>query len=354
VGTVNTLTPLDGEDIAWFRDDPSLPVAARGAAATLARRLGLGSHRSAEVALAVTEAATNLRRHAEDGALLLRTVRTEDTAGVEFLTIDSGPGMADVPAAMADGNSTGGTLGIGLGAVARLADDFDVHSIPGRGTVMSARFWGRGRDGRPVVPPADEAVLAGLTRPISGESVCGDAWAARADGDRGTSDHALVVMLCDGLGHGPLAARAGEAAVRAFHATRDLSPEGVLNAVHLALRGTRGGAVSVMRIEPHARRVLFCGIGNVSGYLVHDGSRRALLSAPGIVGSHMRRLRTFEEPLPEHSALVMHSDGLTDRWDHTTMPGLFSRSPLVVSGHLLREAGIRRDDAGVVVVKGAW
>jgi hypothetical protein len=36
------------------------------------------------------------------------------------------------------------------------------------------------------------------------------------------------------------------------------------------------------------------------------------------------------------------------------MPGLFSRSPLVVSGHLLREAGIRRDDAGVVVVKGAW
>ncbi|MFF9391220.1 ATP-binding SpoIIE family protein phosphatase [Streptomyces griseoluteus] len=354
MGAVSGLTLLDSEDVAWFRDDPSLPAAARGAAATLARRLGLGSHRSAEVALAVTEAATNLQRHAEDGALLLRAVRADGSAGVEFLTVDAGPGIADVPAAMADGRSTAGTLGIGLGAVSRLADDFDLHSIPGRGTAMTARFWSRDGEGHPVVPAADGATVAGLTRAVSGETVCGDAWGVRTDGAGGAHDHAIVVMLCDGLGHGPLAARAGEAAVRAFHDARDLSPEGVLNAVHLALRGTRGGAVSVMRVEPGARRVLFCGIGNVSGYLVSEGSRRALLSAPGIVGSHMRRLRTFEEPLPEHSALVMHSDGLTDRWDPMTMPGLFSRSPLVVSGHLLREAGVRRDDASVVVVKGAW
>ncbi|MET9559348.1 ATP-binding SpoIIE family protein phosphatase [Streptomyces tauricus] len=355
MGAVNTAVALNCEDIAWFRDGASLAAAARGAAATLARRIGLSSHRVGEVALAVTEAATNVQRHADDGALLLRVVRAGDQAGVEFLTVDSGPGIPDVPAALADGSSSAGTLGIGLGAVSRLADQFDLHSVPGRGTVMAAQFWPRTADGRSVVASRDLSTAAGVTRPISGETVCGDAWAVRTD-DRGgaENDPAILVMLCDGLGHGPLAARASQAAVKAFHETRDLSPAGALDAVHLALRGTRGGAVAVARIEPAAGRVLYCGIGNVSGFLVGDDGRRGLLSAPGIVGAHMRRLRTFEEPLPAHGALVMHSDGLTERWDHGALPGLLHHTPLVMAGQLLREAGVRRDDASVVVIKGAW
>ncbi|MET7682109.1 ATP-binding SpoIIE family protein phosphatase [Streptomyces sp. NPDC005423] len=346
---------VDSEDMEWFRESPSLPVTARGAAAALARRVGLSTHRAAEVALAVTEAATNVQRHAVDGALLLRTVRSGDVAGVEFLTVDSGPGMTDVPAALTDGTSSAGTLGIGLGAVSRLADHFDLHSVPGRGTVMAARFWPRTAAGRAVVTSPEASPAAGVTRAISGESVCGDAWAVRTVAGGDAHRPALLVMLCDGLGHGPLAARASGAAVKAFHDTRDLTPEGVLNAVHPALRGTRGGAVAVARVEPAAGRLLYCGIGNVSGFLIGGGgARRALLSAPGIVGAHMRRLRTFEEPLPDHGALVMHSDGLTERWDAGALPGLLGHSPLVMAGQLLREAGVRRDDASVVVVKGAW
>ncbi len=350
---MSTTTILDGEDVSWFRDGPSLPAAARGAAAALARRLGLSSHRAAEVALAVTEAATNVQRHAVDGALLLRVVRDAGEAGVEFLTVDSGPGMRDVPASLADGTSSAGTLGIGLGAVSRLADHFDLHSVPGRGTVMTAQFWPRAVDGRVVVATPGASPAAGVTRPISGESVSGDAWAVRTAADGGHRP-VVLVMLCDGLGHGPLAARASQAAVKAFHSTLDLSPAGILNAVHLALRETRGGAVAVARIEPDAGRLLYCGIGNVSGFLVTGDGRRALLSAPGIVGAHMRRLRTFEEQLPDHGALVMHSDGLTERWDPRSLPGLLHHSPLVMAGQLLREAGVRRDDASVVVVKGAW
>ncbi|MDQ1035546.1 anti-sigma regulatory factor (Ser/Thr protein kinase) [Streptomyces sp. V3I8] len=355
MGAVNTAALLSGEDVAWFRDGASLAVTARGAATTLARRLGLSSHRSAEIALAVTEAATNVQRHADDGALLLRVVRSGDQAGVEFLTVDSGPGMTNVPAALTDGTSSAGTLGIGLGAVSRLADHFDLHSVPGHGTVMAARFWPRTADGRAVVASAEPSPAGGVTRPISGETVCGDAWAVRpVEGGGDGHRPVLLVMLCDGLGHGPLAARASQAAVKAFHATGDLGPEGALTAVHRALQGTRGGAVAVARIEPAAGRLLYCGIGNVSGFLLGDHGRRALLSAPGIVGAQMRRLRTFEEPLPPHGALVMHSDGLTERWDHTSLPGLLNHSAPVVAGHLLREAGVRRDDAGVVVVKGAW
>ncbi|MFE6128728.1 ATP-binding SpoIIE family protein phosphatase [Streptomyces sp. NPDC056437] len=371
------LALVDCEDIAWFRHDPTLPSAARGAAATLARRVGLDPQRASEVALAVTEAATNLHQHTSDGALLLRVLRAGSEAGVEFLTVDTGPGMADVTAALMDGASTAGTLGIGLGAVARLADRFDIHSLPGKGTVVSAQFWARGRGSilaSPTALPAHGATVAsGITRPISGETVCGDAWSVRVepgahhadldDGHRGSAREkipsastspALLVMLCDGLGHGPLAALAGEAAVKAFRHSRARRPEELLGDVHKALRGTRGGAVAIARVEPAERRLLYCGIGNVSGFLVGPDTRTGLLSAPGIVGHQMRSLRTFEYPLPEDSALVMHSDGLSERWSPSDMPGLLQHTPSVMAGQLLREAAVRRDDAGIVVVKGAW
>ncbi|MEV8316517.1 ATP-binding SpoIIE family protein phosphatase [Streptomyces sp. NPDC059900] len=344
--------------MSWFRDGPSLSTSARGAASALARRIGLDTHRAAEVGLAVTEAATNIQRHATDGALLLRTLHTDEEAAVEFVTVDSGPGMADVSAALADGASSTGTLGIGLGAVARLADHFDVHSVPGKGTVMAAQFWSRQADEEGVTAArlAGQQRVSGMTRPISGEMTCGDAWSARLDTATGTdSDRpAVLVMVCDGLGHGPLAARASAAAVEAFHATPATDPEGVMHAIHRALRGTRGGAAAVARIDPAAQRVQYCGIGNISGFLIDHAARKALLSVPGIVGVNMRRLRTFEEPLPEGGALAMHSDGLTERWDHTALAGLLHHSPLVIAGQLLREAGVRRDDASVVVVKGVW
>ncbi|WP_179885835.1 ATP-binding SpoIIE family protein phosphatase [Streptomyces sp. ms115] len=354
---------LDCEDVEWFRAAAEMPSAARGAAATLARRIGLDGYRASEVALAVTEAATNLQRHARDGALLLRVLRTSDRAGVEFLTVDTGPGMADVEAALADGTSSGGTLGIGLGAVVRLADAFDVHSLPGRGTVMAAQFWDRPAGSGPT--GGEASVSSGLTRPISGESSCGDAWAVKVDEGGGTSDateprsasasgSAVLVMLCDGLGHGPLAARAADAAVTEFRRSADRHPEGLLRRIHAALRSTRGGAVAVARIEPARERVLYCGIGNVSGVLLGPGSHKGLLSAPGIVGQQMRSLRTFELPLPPGGALVMHSDGLTDRWKADELPGLLRHTPAVIAGQLLREAGVRHDDAGIVVVKGAW
>jgi hypothetical protein len=100
--------------------------------------------------------------------------------------------------------------------------------------------------------------------------------------------------------------------------------------------------------------VLYCGVGNVSGVLLGPHSRAGLMSHPGIVGHQLRGLRTFEQPLPPGGALVMHSDGLTDRWSIDTLPGLLLHTPLVAAGQLLRTAGIRHDDAGVVVAKDLW
>ncbi|SHM36661.1 ATP-binding SpoIIE family protein phosphatase [Actinacidiphila paucisporea] len=363
------------EDVAWFRDQTG---GARGAAAALGRRVGLGEERTAQLVLAVAELVTNADKYAVDGSLLLRVLRQGDVAGVEVLAVDGGPGMADVSAVLRDGMSTGGSLGIGLGAVKRLADRFDIHSRPGTGTVVLARFWPR-----PTPPSAaGECPVAGITRPIGGEEVCGDAWAARADtldgedppdeagglagrpaeGAQGVGRSGLfrppdagpggglLVMSCDGLGHGPLASLAAQAAVQAFHTSTARTPQQAVEDIHKALHGTRGAALAVARIEPDGR-TLFCGVGNITAALVTATTRTNLLSHPGIVGHQMHQLRSYEYRLPPHGVLVMHSDGLSHRWTPDDLAGLLHHTPAVIAAGLLRQAGTRRDDAGAVVAK---
>ncbi|MFD9609602.1 ATP-binding SpoIIE family protein phosphatase [Streptomyces sp. NPDC059083] len=336
---------VEAEDVVWLRLDTALGPVARREAARLAHRVGMSASRVAEVELAVTEAATNLEKHARDGALALRVVTLPDRAAVELLSLDSGPGIQDLRSALVDGVSSSGTLGVGMGAIARSADTFDVYSVPGSGTTLLARFWSGRGDEAAVAEPA----VAGLTRPISGESVCGDGWSARTEMREG----GLVVtaMLCDGLGHGPLAALASERARAAFRANAHRSPEEILRALHPQLKGTRGAAVSVARADFSRGSVESCGVGNINVCVVRGDKRHALLSLPGIVGHQMPRLRTFQGQLDQGSVLVLHSDGLSDRWSPADFPGLFRRRPAVIAGHLLGQAGVRRDDAGIVVAR---
>lgn len=365
---MNGTWTTEAEDVTWLRVDVALASAARREAAALGRRIGMSEARVSDLELAVTEAATNLRQHARDGAIALRLVRSRTQVAVEFLALDNGPGIDDLTGALTDGVSTAGTLGVGLGAIARLADGFDIHSLPGRGTALTARFAasagavGEGSDAGERGGIGDAAVPAprtgGLTRPISGERVCGDTWAAREyalpdarDGGAGRPGDGVVVMMCDGLGHGPMAARVGERARQVFREDTASEPEKVLRALHSGLRGTRGAAVAVARFDPATRRVRLCGAGNVSAFVLTATTRHALLSMPGIVGHQLPALRTFEAELPPGAVLVLHSDGLSDRWVPHDYPGLLTREPTLIAGQLLWQAGIRRDDAGVVVVK---
>lgn len=326
---------LDGE---WILvEENSASGRARRSAANLADRLGFSESRAGEVAIAATELATNLQRHARQGVLFVRAHRQNDEAAVELIALDSGPGVADINQLLSDGYSTRGTLGIGLGAVTRLATWFDVHSVPGRGTVIVATFWKRAA---PSPPP----VIAALTRPMNGEYVCGDAWGVRDESD------CTMLLLADGLGHGELAAMAGREAVRAFH-----SQDGItdvmrsMQGIDAALHSTRGAAVGILRIDRAGENATFAGIGNISVW-IDDGERRqGLISTPGIVGHSAKRVRPVDVRLPKHAIVVMHSDGLTSKWDLNLYPGLRSRDRRLVAATLFRDAGVHHDDASILV-----
>ena len=327
---------LDGG--VWFRVEAAATASAvRRAAERLAVELGLPERKGADLSIVAAETAGNLVKHADEGVLLVRPVRTAAQAGVEIVAVDSGPGMADVSHAVGDGHSTTGTLGIGLGAIVRQSSWFDLHSVPGKGTVLVARVW-------PDAPPPP-AWAAGLTRPLTGEQVSGDAFAIREVQGR------RQVMMCDGLGHGGLAAAAAREAVRAFAEAPAGPPAGVVEVLHRKLNHTRGAAVAVAEIDPDVRLVRYAGLGNISGTVLAPSGRRGMVSLPGIAGHQRRQIRQYDYPIEPDAIVLMHSDGVVDRWNPADYPGLLTHSPAVIAATVLRDAGVRRDDAGVLVAR---
>ncbi|UWZ59879.1 SpoIIE family protein phosphatase [Dactylosporangium aurantiacum] len=328
------------EELGWIPvDDTAAASIARRVAVDCARRLGFSEERTGEVAIVAAELASNLHRHADAGALSVRCLRTRAGGGVELVAVDAGPGMADLVFSGVDGTSTAGTLGIGLGAVRRLSTSSGGYSLPGRGTVLTAQLWQDHRPGPPAVP-----AVAGLTRPLTGEPVSGDRWAARRDGA------ALLLLVADGLGHGALAATAATASVDAFLGSSLDAPAAILEHLHRVVSHTRGAAVSVVRVDGGTLR--FAGLGNVAGTIATpDGERRGMVSMPGIVGHQSRGIREFAYDLPPQAVVVLHSDGVSDRWSLRDYPGLSRQDPLLVAATLLRDAGVRRDDACVAVVR---
>jgi anti-sigma regulatory factor (Ser/Thr protein kinase) len=330
------LTVSAVRDMRWICvEDPSAVASCRSAAAAMAGKLAFPAARADQLALAVTEAASNLHKHAREGALLLRISHDAEVPGIELVTIDAGPGLRDVRAALRDGHSTAGTLGIGLGAIRRLADFCDVYSVPGHGTGLVARFWPEPR--RPVVG------CAGLIRPIVSETESGDAFAAIRAGE------VVTGVLCDGLGHGPLAAAASSEAVASVLEDPHGEPARLLERVHRRLNRTRGGAVGIVQIAGQV--ATFAGLGNVAAWILSGGSRTGMMSVPGIAGHQARTIRQFEYRAPDDAVIILHSDGLSSRWDIGVLPGLEGKDPLVIAAALLAEAGIHRDDAGVLVLK---
>jgi anti-sigma regulatory factor (Ser/Thr protein kinase) len=315
---------------------------ARRAAAEFARKGGANDIQLGRVAIIATELATNIVKHAAGGGgmLIVERYSASEGTGIELMAVDKGPGMADVKASRADGFSTAGSPGTGLGAIERQADRFGVYSWPALGTVVLARVaFG---DSAAIPPNTDIGLVA---VPYPGETVSGDKWAFGA-GSRG---HTLFVV--DGSGHGPDAARAAETATKIFDAygSEDCVP--LVERIHRGLAPTRGAALAVARIDAAEKLIRFVGIGNITGALLTGVESRQMVSHNGTAGHIAPRIREFVYPFSGMPCIIMHSDGLSNRWRLADYPGLAAAHPSLIAAMLFRDFRRGRDDATIAVMR---
>jgi len=332
-------------------EDSSHVGEARRLVASLCRDLGFDESRAGQAALVVTELATNLIKHTAGagGDLVFRPLWEAGATGLDILSLDRGPGIANIGDSLRDGHSSAGSPGTGLGAIRRLSSAFDMYSLPGKGVAVSSRLW---RDSQPRLLPG--LSIGAVCLPLLGEQACGDAWATKTVGDT------TLFLLADGLGHGSDAAAASNRAVEIFEEPATRGPAELLHLIHAGLRSTRGAAVAVAEVSRVAaaevsqvavatRSVRFAGVGNISGLLLSRDTSRHLVSYNGTAGVEARTIRELNYPWPEVGLLVLHTDGVATHWSLEDYPGLAQKDPALIAGVLFRDHQRPRDDSTVVV-----
>lgn len=304
----------------------------------IAQKLELDEVRSGEFALLITEVSRNALEHGRGGQVILEGARNGDGPVARILALDSGPGIPDVGRAMKDGYSTAGTMGGGLGAMKRIATKLEIFTSQSGTIVLLEMRSAAAKDGPQV---------AGLTVPYPGERLCGDGWGYHQSQERTT------VVLVDGLGHGRAAADASDEAIRIFHKHVERAPGEILSYVHEGLKKTRGAVAAIAEIRPAKNLLTYTAVGNIAAALLNGQASKSLVSHSGTLGLASPRIQEFQMEWSADAILIMHSDGLTSRWDLSSYSGLLARHAAVIGAALFRDFRRQRDDASVVVVKAA-
>jgi anti-sigma regulatory factor (Ser/Thr protein kinase) len=323
-----------GQTVVVPVKDSSQIALARRSARSEAVRVGLPEASADQVEIAAVELATNLLNHAHGGVLLLNAFVQAQV--LELLSVDAGPGMADLTICGEDGYSSGTTPGLGLGSIRRLSDAMEAYSWPGKGTVISARF-------------AVEETLVSLPGVVCtamhGEHVSGDRWACK------TAQNSQCYLVVDGLGHGQHASEAASMATEIFLSAKTSDATAMVQQMHGPMRSTRGAALAVVCMDHERHIATYCGVGNISGRLLSETRTTNLVSLNGTVGHQARQIRSYEYPFADGDLLVMHSDGISTHWGLETYPGLRKGPPPAVAAIQHRDFNRGRDDATALAVR---
>lgn len=105
----------------------------------MATEMGFGGSDVTRIASAISEVARNILDYAREGEIAFETV--QQGKGLMITARDRGPGIPDVSLAMQYGYSSANGLGVGLPGARWLMDEFNIHSAPGKGTVVTMTKW---------------------------------------------------------------------------------------------------------------------------------------------------------------------------------------------------------------------
>ena len=179
--------------------------------------------------------------------------------------------------------------------------------------------------------------------PKTGQPLSGDAYEIVESG--GT----VLVALADGLGSGPFAAQAAQAAMAVVRSNAQANLPELLRLCHQALVGTRGAVMGLLRIAPMWGRVTFAGVGNIECTTVTASGFKPL-AAYGIVGRRLPHPRPFEGVYTPGDLFALSTDGISRKFSWNGLPSL-DKDPQALADIIARRFARPDDDVTVVVIR---
>jgi anti-sigma regulatory factor (Ser/Thr protein kinase) len=307
----------------------------------IAKRMNIPDLRREDILLVAAELATNNIKHAGGRGM----IQVWQQPGVlDVVSLDYGPGIADITQAEQDGFSTANTFGKGLGAIRRLSDETYFYSQPKgsgqvikwSGTVCLARYHLGSSKGGTL---GDGIGL--FSRSLSDTRYNGDRIYLQKEGGR------LRWLHLDGLGHGEEAQSA--TSNLASHVAQHEDIETVLDAVDRQLVTTRGAVAAVCDIDMECRDLQMLGVGDMHARICEQDEMQHIVFAPGILGREHRATAPFRLKLGQRSVVVTASDGIRRNWDVGNFVGLFKQHPQLIAYTLGNIMGRVSDDQSICV-----
>ncbi|WP_059171601.1 anti-sigma regulatory factor [Bacillus sp. FJAT-27445] len=117
-------------------------MSARHEARETALALGISPFDQSRIITLISELARNIFKYAGQGFISIEIIKSQNgSKGVKIHAVDCGPGIMNINRAMEQGYSTSGSLGAGLPAIKRMADEFSIQTAEGKGTYVKITKW---------------------------------------------------------------------------------------------------------------------------------------------------------------------------------------------------------------------
>lgn len=309
-----------------------------------AAKMGFSEIEQAEIEIIVSELGTNIIKHAGlRGEISASQFRDTQTIGLEIIAYNGPPRSLNnnikewIKGGQYTGSSdsTTGTLGIGLSAVGRLSDYFNVKiDQDGSFTVCVRKLIGR--------PAKNVMKTSVLTKPKSGETSNGDAYFIKQNSQY------FFFCLVDVLGHGPGSEPVARKCIRIVENCYYLNLAGILNECDNGLKGTRGAAVCLGKVNYNEKMMEYISLGNIET-IIYNGKTCHLISYDGTVGRTVGQLNVRQYPFKNGDLLIAHTDGVSNSFklENEMLKMPVQQIASVIFNRYAREY----DDATILVAK---
>lgn len=111
--------------------------------------------------------------------------------------------------------------------------------------------------------------------------------------------------------------------------------------------------MALARFDWGRERLTFASVGNVESRVFVCPQKMNFMVRRGLIGLNAPHPVVTEHRWEPRQVMVMHSDGVSSRWEWDDYPELRDASAVSAAQQLLHRLARDNDDATVVVVKGA-
>lgn len=321
---------------------------ARRQAINLAERHSFSQQAVDTIANITHEFGTRLIKYAskhKKRVVVLQLYQVDNQKFIELIVVGDVTDISYSPKHSQNQLSNNTLVNYELNNISQSADYFKIYTHSEQESIALAHIYAN----KPLTlhaPPKSAHQIAGICLPIPTEVVSGDSWAFNQTPSN------TKILIADGLGHGVDAASASQLACEVFREYSHLPITEIITRINNALRETRGATVAVAEINDDERIIKFTGIGNIAGYVCNGNNCKQMISHDGTAGTNNNnKIQEYSYPWNENSILIMHSDGLAQRWKLHDYQGISVLHPSIIAASLYRDHYRGNDDVTVVVAK---